>query len=166
MKIDDVRRRLAGLFANTAHRSILRKRDLLVFASIRASASFADFMNLIDLPWDTFAKKIKNHPAARAIKSVHRGLEWDPSGKRAPVAFVKKIEIFDPCPAEKLLVELLGWDAPTRVDLVDTNKRRIILPARVPTPTGTLPEGFSAKDGDAGAGGAVSGPAEGDEAGQ
>jgi phage terminase small subunit len=146
----DIQRRLAGLFENTAHRCILRRRDVLKNASARASAAITDISDLIGLPWEEFAEKIKHHPSARAIKSVDQGREYDRVAMVWSPPYVKHIELFDPRGSERLLSDLLGWEAPKKLELMDKGyKGRIILPALIPAPVGTLPAGFWEK-GDAG----------------
>jgi phage terminase small subunit len=138
----DIQRRLAGLFEKTTHRSILRRRDVLRNASSRAAAMMGDITDLIGLPWEEFAAKIKSHPAARAIEFVERGVAYDPEGKQAPMVFVKKIKLFDPQRSERMLADLLGWDAPKKVELSGEAGYlvgRIMLPAPIPAPVGILP---------------------------
>lgn len=149
LRIVHIQRRLAGLFENTAHRSILRRRDVLKNASARASAAITDLSDLIGLPWEEFAEKIKHHPSAKAIKSVDMGRSYDAATSSWSPPYVKHLELFDPRSSERLLADLLGWEAPKRVELVEGYKGRIILPAQIPAPVGTLPEGFWEKDGGA-----------------
>lgn len=134
----DVQRRLAGLFAQTAQHRILRRTDVLCHASQRADAAMADIADLVGLPWDEFCTRIRSHPAARAIKKVKRGVSFDLSGKHDPVVFVKEIELFDPRCSERLLADLLGWEAPKRVEVTTGQGRVLYLPAQIPAPLGEL----------------------------
>ncbi len=138
----DIQRRMAGLFENSNHRCILRRRDVLKNASARAAAAITDIADLLGLPCTEFAERVRHHPAARAIKTVEQGVKYDAvSGTWSP-PYIKRLELFDPRGSERLLADMLGWEAPKRLEVVEGYKGRIILPAQVPAPVGVLPEGF------------------------
>ncbi|MDD5705982.1 MAG: terminase small subunit [Kiritimatiellae bacterium] len=113
----DIQRRLAFLLGATAHRTILRRRDVMKNASARAAAAMTDFSDLLGLPWSKFCEAVKAHPAARAIKRIKRKVEYDRIGKCWSEPFVEEIELFDPRSSERLLADLLGWDAPKQLTL-------------------------------------------------
>jgi len=139
----NIQRRLAGLFESTAHRSILRKRDVLKNASQRANAALVDIADLIGLPCSEFAARIQKHPAGRAIKRVRMDVKYNEKDKVWSPPFVKDIELFDPRGSERLLADLLGWEAPKRMEVTPgTTGRIIMLPAPEKPPVGVLPEGF------------------------
>jgi hypothetical protein len=136
----NVQRRLAGLFENTAHRSILRRSDVLRNASARAASALADISDLIGLPYDEFAERIKLHPAGRSIRKIVQGVEYDRESKTWSKPYIKSLELFDPQRAEEILSSLLGWEAPKRVELVPGQRGVVMIPEQSPAPLGVLPE--------------------------
>lgn len=138
----DIQRRLAGLLEKTVNRSILRRRDVLRNASARANAALTDITKMVGLPWDEFAEKIQDHPAGRAIKRVRLGMEYDKESKSWGPPYVKDLELFDPRGSERLLADLLGWDAPKRLEVTPGTAGIIMLPAQEKPPVGVLPDGF------------------------
>lgn len=146
---DDIQRRLAGLFTNTQGRSILRRRDVLRNASQRAQGTMVDIGPLLGLRWDLFVEAIKHHPAGKAIRKIKMGVKFDreANGGKGGFSepFVQEVELFNPRDAERLLADLLGWDAPRRVELEGTQGGGVvILPAPVAPTIGELPSAGTA----------------------
>lgn len=135
----DIQRRMAGLFENANHRSILRRRDVLKNASARASAGITDMADLLGLSCAEFAERIRHHPAAKAIKTVEQGVKYDAASGTWSPPFIKRLELFDPRGSERLLSDLLGWEAPKKLELVAGNKGRIMLPEQVALPVHEMP---------------------------
>jgi hypothetical protein len=138
----DIQRRLAGLLEIAARQKVLRKRDVLSNASQRAAAAMVDIADLVGLPWDDFCIAIKTHPAGRAIKKVKRGIAYDAASKTFGPAYVQEIELFDPRGSERLLADLLGWEAPKQVALSAAGPSRVIaIPEQRTVEIAGLPEG-------------------------
>lgn len=107
-----IQRRVAFLLADAAREGILSRKAVLRNASARAAGMIADFADLLRLPWGKFCEAIREHPCARAIKRVKRKVEYDAASKTWSEPFVEEIELFDPRSSERLLADILGWDAP------------------------------------------------------
>jgi len=138
----DIQRRLAGLLSQSARQRILRRRDVLANASQRANAALTDVADLIGLSWPEFCDAIKNHPAARAIKRVKRKVAYDAPSKTWGPAYVEEVELFDPRGSERLLADLLGWDAPKKIELpAGVVSGVIVLPAQETVKALPMPEG-------------------------
>ena len=145
----DIQRRLAYLLSESAATGILGRQAVLRNASSRAAAAITDFADLLRLPWSAFCEAVKHHPAARGIKRVKRGVEYDASSKTWSEPYVEEIELFDPRSSERLLADILGWDAPKQVAISpgageDENgapRGIIYLPVPFDAPRGELPGG-------------------------
>jgi len=110
-----IQRRVAFLLADAAREGILSRKAVLRNASARAAGMIADFADLLRLPWGRFCEAVREHPCARAIKRVKRKVEYDAASKTWSEPFVEEIELFDPRSSERLLADILGWDAPKQV---------------------------------------------------
>lgn len=111
----NIQRRVAYLLADAAREGILSRKAVLRNASARAAGMIADFADLMRLPWGRFCEAVREHPCARAIKRVKRKVEYDAASKTWSEPFVEEIELFDPRSSERLLADILGWDAPKQV---------------------------------------------------
>lgn len=110
-----IQRRVAYLLADAAREGILSRKAVLRNASARAAGMITDFADLMRLPWGQFCEAVREHPCARAIKRVKRKVEYDAASRTWSEPFVEEIELFDPRSSERLLADILGWDAPRTV---------------------------------------------------
>lgn len=143
----DIQRRLAYLLSEASSTGVLNRQAVLRNASSRAAAAITDFADLMRLPWSKFCEAIKHHPAARAIKRVKRKVEWDATTHKWSEPYVEEIELYDPRSSERLLADILGWDAPKQLAAVSVpgdgngSPRGVIyLPAGFPVPRGDRQE--------------------------
>jgi hypothetical protein len=135
----DIQQRMAGLYEKCQHRSILRRRDVLVNASIRAQGAMVDLAPLLGLRWDEFTAAIKHHPAGKCIRKVKMGREFDRVTQIWSSPYVREIELYNPKDAETMLADLLGWNAAKRVQLeAPDGGGLLVLPAPVAPVIGEL----------------------------
>ncbi len=161
-----IQRRLAFLLADAAREGILSRKAVLRNASARAAGMIVDFADLMRLPWGRFCEAVREHPCARAIKRVKRKVEYDAATRTWSEPFVEEIELFDPRSSERLLADILGWDAPRQLqapaDTVDDGEQTIdggegIGEIRAPRGVIYLPMPILAPRGDVDDGGGASG---------
>ena len=114
LKDKEVQGRIAFLFSSVADRKILRKRDILLAASTRARATFADVSDLIGLSRAAFDTRLKVHPFASAIKEVKYAI--GPDGELR----VTDIKLHSPVESEQEIIDMLGWNEPDKVQVSGT----------------------------------------------
>ena len=66
--------------------------------------AYADFAELVGLPWDTFCKKLNGHKYRAVVKNAVRRVDRD-TGE----AYCASIELHDRTAALKLMLDVLSW---------------------------------------------------------
>lgn len=123
-----IRLRVAHLLNAGADKRIMRKNEALELATRRARASIVDIVDLLNLDAEEFARRVKTHPAAPAIRYIKFGQTENPDGTPGP-RMVQYIELFNPRDSSRFIAEVLGWAAPEDGGKGAVNIGALVLPA-------------------------------------
>jgi hypothetical protein len=111
-------RRAEYLAKRSSAAQMLTHNAVLQQVSERAQGTIADFADIIGLPWDEAAEKLRRHPHRRAVKSLERKV-YTCKETGEIVEYVGRIDLHPPLENEKFLAEQMGWgQKPTETALL------------------------------------------------